>query len=221
MSRGSKRTRRPSVGELDLWRTVAQSVKAYKADHALPGEPKDVQASTDAPSENPLKDAEDAVRVAPKATKAPLTARQSRNQSDRPREEYWRTDTAVGRLSQKTPGLDRNTARRLKQGRVEPDARLDLHGMTAEQAHNALRAFIFREQMRGGRCVLVITGKGGRFQDDDFAMRPSVPGQGVLKTLTPQWLSTPPLSQLVVGVYQAHVRHGGAGALYVYLRKNR
>ena len=127
----------------------------------------------------------------------------------------------VARLSPNTPGLDRNTARRLKQGRVDPDARIDLHGMTSEQAHRALFSFLMRESAHGSRCVLVITGKGGRVRNDDFSMRDPEPGSGVLKSMTPHWLATPPLSHLVVGVFQAHIRHGGDGALYVYLRKQR
>lgn len=108
----------------------------------------------------------------------------------------------------------------MKQGRLEPDGRIDLHGMTAERAHRALTQFILSSHATGRRCVLVITGKGGRRSPDgEHPIRPFVEGEGVLKTLTPEWLATPPLDQLVVGVFQAHIRHGGGGALYVYLRK--
>ena len=117
-------------------------------------------------------------------------------------------------------GLDRNTARRLKQGRLEPQGRVDLHGMTAERAHRALTRFILSAYSSGKRCVLIITGKGGRHRrNEDHHIR-DFEEVGVLKSITPEWLAMPPISNVIVGVYPAHVKHGGAGALYVYLRKN-
>ena len=116
----------------------------------------------------------------------------------------------VERAGPSTPGLDRNTARRLSKGRRAPDARIDLHGMTAERAHSALLRFIAAEHASGSRMVLVITGKG----KGDV-------GGGVLRRQTPHWLGQPPIGALVVGIYEAHISHGGGGALYVYLRKNR
>lgn len=91
--------------------------------------------------------------------------------------------------------------------------------MTADHAHAALNAFIRREFAAGSRLVLVITGKGGRRRDDADDLRDYRPGRGVLRVQTPIWLSEPPLSSMIVGVFSAHQRHGGAGALYVYLRK--
>lgn len=108
-------------------------------------------------------------------------------------------------------GLDRATETRLRKGRRAPDARIDLHGMTAEAAHRALNAFILRSRAEGRRCVLVITGKGG----------PHDGAPGVLRRETPHWLATPPLSTVIVSVSQAHPRHGGGGALYVYLKRAR
>lgn len=127
---------------------------------------------------------------------------------------------AIDPLGPKTPGLDRRTAQRLAKGETPPEARLDLHGMTAERAHAALISFIQRESAAGARCVLVITGKGRRNERADWVDWRS--GEtGVLKTMTPEWLRQPPIGALVIGVYEAHQRHGGAGALYVYLRKRR
>ena len=113
-----------------------------------------------------------------------------------------------------TPGIDRNTARRLARGQREPEARLDLHGMTADRAHTALGRFVLDCAQAGLRCVLVVTGMGG---GDNGRSR----GDGVLRRETPRWLSVPPLSGHVVGVFEAHPRHGGAGALYVYLKRQR
>jgi DNA-nicking Smr family endonuclease len=113
-----------------------------------------------------------------------------------------------------TPGLDRATARRLARGQREPEARLDLHGMTADRAHAALMRFVAEALHSGLRCILIVTGMG-RSEDGRQG------GDGVLRRETPRWLSVPPLSAHVVGVFEAHPRHGGAGALYVYLKRDR
>ncbi|MGF1658479.1 MAG: Smr/MutS family protein [Rubrimonas sp.] len=113
-----------------------------------------------------------------------------------------------------TPGLDRNTARRLGQGRRAPEARLDLHGMTSDAAHGALTRFVMESAALGRRCVLVVTGKGRCPQSGGR-------GEGVLRRDAPRWLGVAPLAAEVVGVFEAHARHGGGGALYVYLRRRR
>lgn len=128
-----------------------------------------------------------------------------------PRVSVRRAADPVRDLGDGAPGLDGATARRLRRGGVAPEARIDLHGMTAHQAHQALTRFILSQRGSGARCVLVITGKGGRGGDD----------RGVLKREAPHWLRQPPLSAVVLDVYRAHRRHGGDGALYVYLRKPR
>ncbi|MEM9370318.1 MAG: Smr/MutS family protein, partial [Pseudomonadota bacterium] len=116
-------------------------------------------------------------------------------------------------------GLDRHTAERLRRGERAPEARLDLHGMTADRAHRALSGFLARALAQGLRCILVITGKGGRHRSDDASfMRPD---QGVLRQAVPRWIRTGPYAAQIVGIYEAHVRHGGAGAIYVYLKKGR
>jgi DNA-nicking Smr family endonuclease len=120
-----------------------------------------------------------------------------------------------------TPGgLNGRTAERLNRGEVEPQARLDLHGMTERAAHGALITFIRGAWARGLRLVIVVTGKGAKAAEPDepFAMDSR---RGILKTLTPRWLAEPELAGLVADVRSAHRSHGGAGALYVYLRKSR
>jgi DNA-nicking Smr family endonuclease len=125
--------------------------------------------------------------------------------------------TPVGRPQ---AGLDRRNAERLRRGEREPDGRIDLHGMTAERAHRALDSRIAAALGRGERLVLVITGKGGKTRSEDDApfMRD---GQGVLRQQAPNWLRSGPHAASIVGIYQAHQRHGGAGAFYVYLKKRR
>lgn len=111
--------------------------------------------------------------------------------------------------------MDRKAFQQLKRGKLKPQARLDLHGMTLAQAHPALNRFILGAQAQGKRLVLVITGKG----KDRDAGGPIPERLGVLRHQVPHWLSIPPLSGVVLQVTQAHLRHGGAGAYYVYLRR--
>ncbi|MEM9735938.1 MAG: Smr/MutS family protein [Pseudomonadota bacterium] len=135
-----------------------------------------------------------------------------------PRVTFDLIDPAPAKVGRPEPGLDRRTAERLRRGERAPDARLDLHGMTAERAHGALDGFIARALGAGLRCVLVITGKGGRFTPEDAAfMRPD---RGVLRQMAPRWLKAGRFARQIVGIYEAHPRHGGAGAFYVYLKKS-
>jgi DNA-nicking Smr family endonuclease len=113
-------------------------------------------------------------------------------------------------------GLDGHTAERLRRGRREPDARLDLHGQTESVAHRTLLAFLKGAHARGLRLVLVVTGKGGSKSVGDAAGR-----RGVLKTAVPRWLKEPQFANIVSATAGSHIRHGGEGALYVYLRKQR
>jgi len=135
-----------------------------------------------------------------------------------PARRFYPDAGGIDPLTESTPGLDRKTAKALKKGERAPEARVDLHGMTLERAHGALTRFILSEQARGARCVLVITGKGGDYQGRAVGYGD---GRGALKRDVPRWLREPMLNGAVVGVYEAHKRHGGAGALYVYLRRSR
>ncbi len=104
-------------------------------------------------------------------------------------------------------GLDGNTKRKLEKGELAPAAKLDLHGLTEAAAHGTLMTFLAAAHRRGDRLVLVVTGKGEA-------------GRGVLKTMVPRWLDEAPMAKLIAEKRWAHRRHGGDGALYVYLRKN-
>ncbi|MGD0191921.1 MAG: Smr/MutS family protein [Rhizomicrobium sp.] len=118
-------------------------------------------------------------------------------------------------------GLDGRTAERLKRGDLEPAAKLDLHGLTEAAAHRTLVTFIKGAHARGVRLALVVTGKGGREEPADapFDLELAGRARGVLKAMTPRWLKERDLVDLVADVRTAHRKHGGAGALYVYLRK--
>ena len=119
----------------------------------------------------------------------------------------------------KTGELDGNTAEKLRRGQLAPGARIDLHGMTEAAAHRALRSFLARAQDDGVRLALVITGVGNPGAHDGAEwMRTS---HGVLKEMVPRWLNESDFAGLTSGWARAHRRHGGDGALYVYLRKQR
>jgi DNA-nicking Smr family endonuclease len=110
--------------------------------------------------------------------------------------------------------LQRRQKQRLARG-VEPiDARLDLHGKTQGEAHGSLLRFLRRAQMDGARFVLVITGKGASARDSWIE-------RGVLRHQVPLWLKLPEFRAYVSAFEQAHVGHGGEGALYVRLRRQR
>ncbi len=121
-------------------------------------------------------------------------------------------------------GVDGATAERLRRGRIVPDATLDLHGLTQDRAYATLLSFIRRHHEQGSRCVLVITGKGttkSAEQPSKGFVMPERSRAGVLRALVPHWLNDSDARAMVVGVQSAHQRHGGSGALYIYLRRKR
>jgi len=113
--------------------------------------------------------------------------------------------------------MDAATRAKMVRGKLRPEGRLDLHGKTVPEAHPALVRFVQTAHAGGKRLVLVITGKG---KDRDTG-GPVPVRRGVLRHQVPRWLRTPPLSPLVLESCAAHRRHGGDGAIYVYLRRRR
>lgn len=107
-------------------------------------------------------------------------------------------------------GIDRRSAERMRRGKMPIEARLDLHGLDQQKAHGELDGFLARAQAQGLRCVLVITGKG-RFSDEG----------GVLRKQVPKWLNLPANRTRVLAFDYARPQHGGSGALYVLLRRQR
>jgi len=116
--------------------------------------------------------------------------------------------------------LGRRLKQRVARGREPIEARLDLHGMTQQQAHAALLRFLHRAQASGVKTALVVTGKGLRKSSSD-AEHDAGRRPGVLKRQVPMWLALPEFRPLVVGFDDAHVGHGGEGALYVRLRRGK
>jgi DNA-nicking Smr family endonuclease len=167
---------------------------------------------------SPLKRGRDAV-VPPKPAKVTAPA---------PKAKPQRPSPVIAPVAKPTPRpahvpraapLDRQTSRQLDKGKLEVEARLDLHGMRQRDAHAQLRRFLKTAQARGLKHVLVITGKGAEqaaaksFYEEDE--------RGVLRNAVPHWLSGPEFATLVVSYSQAPRRLGGGGALYVRLRRAR
>lgn len=176
--------RHPKSEERALWRAAMRGV-APLVKHiaaAIGAEP----AASETP---PPKTAKPTRRAAPRAPAAKLP------------------DLAPGA----SPGVDRRNADRLRRGEKRIDARLDLHGMTQDEAHRALNAFLDRAERAEWRCVLVITGKG----------RPGTSAAGVLRAAVPRWLNQAPNRARLLAFTAAQPKDGGAGALYLLLRRRR
>lgn len=111
--------------------------------------------------------------------------------------------------------LEHRYRKQIVRGSKQIDARIDLHGLTQPHAHDRLRRFVHEAQARGHKVVLVITGKGGGPENAYMDER------GILRRMVPQWLAMPDLRHVVIGYEEAHTSHGGAGALYVRIRRRR
>ena len=185
MSTGGRRIRDE---EAALWQRIARDVTPLPRGAVALEEA--AEPEEEAPPPPPPKKVKARVRAAPKAAPAPPCP-------------------PLPDLDPVTPaGLDRRTARRLKRGQLPVEARLDLHGRTQEQAHDALRDFIQESRMARRRCVLVITGKGSVASGRG----------GVLRQMVPRWLNEPALRRHIVAITNAPESSGGAGALYVLLK---
>lgn len=113
--------------------------------------------------------------------------------------------------------MDQKSFGKLKRGKLRPEGKIDLHGMTLDRAHPALTGFVMNAHAQGKRLVLVVTGKGkARDEGGPIPVR-----HGVLRHQVPQWLAMQPMKSVVLQVAQAHISHGGGGAYYIYLRRHR
>ena len=153
-----------------------------------------IEIPAEAPAEKPK-----AAAPSSAAVKAPLPFVPAAHQS-RPRV------TPKPPPPQHLGDIEPGRKRRLTRERDPLELVLDLHGLDQDRARTVLHRFLVRAQEDGARAVLVITGKG-------------VQGDGILRRRTPEWLAEPAVRQVVAGVSEAHRRHGGAGALYVALKR--
>lgn len=198
-----RRPRRLSPEERDLWNLVAKRAKPLGPDRTTPVDP--------TPAVTPQKK-----KVGPVTNDAPLPDFRVGQAVD-----HHRTNDLVPSLVAQMSGqpiqMDNKSFGKMKRGKLVPEGRIDLHGMTLSEAHPALTSFILHSHEMGRRLVLVITGKG-KLRDYEAPMPVR---QGILRHQVPQWLNLPPLRARVLQVTPAHIRHGGQGAYYVYLRRGR
>jgi DNA-nicking Smr family endonuclease len=125
--------------------------------------------------------------------------------------------TPVEALAQAPLLMDARKHAKMTRGKLDPEARIDLHGLTLAEAHPELIRFILNAQTAGLRLVLVITGKGKPAADHG----PIPQRTGVLRHQVPLWLRMAPMGAAVLQINEAHLKHGGGGAYYVYLRRGR
>lgn len=193
-----RRTLRPD--EEELWRAVARTARPLH-DHPMFS-----------------KSAEAAVQFTPDPPKAPAKPRLPHFRLGEKAQTVARHDLApalqIG-LNTAPLQMDAKTHGKMTRGKLVPEARIDLHGLTLAEAHPELIRFVLNAQSAGLRLVLVITGKGKRGVDTG----PIPQRTGAIKHQVPQWLRLPPLGPAVLQVTEAHLKHGGSGAYYVYLRR--
>lgn len=195
-------SRKPRRGltadDRDVWKTVTKTITPIKSesfgeivDGPVPAAKKDLQRPIEPFRIEPQRQTQISVNLAPNITES---------------------------LKKAPPQMDRKNFDRLRKGKMNPDARVDLHGMTAQVAHAVLTQFILSAHASGARLVLVITGKGRTHRDEGGVMPAR---KGIIRHSVPDWLRQPPLVGKVVQVIPAHRKHGGDGAYYVYLRRKR
>lgn len=177
MTTSGRKGKRLTQEDLELWQGVVRSVKPMRR-RAIPDETGEAVATPSRKSAGSRALAPAAIPVKPAPSKSP---------------------PAIA-------PIEKRLKQKLARGGKTIDARLDLHGHSQAEAHEALLRFLRRTQSRGGRVALVITGKGGR-------------GGGVLKRSVPMWLALPEFRALVIGFDAAAPAHGGDGALYVRVRR--
>lgn len=148
----------------------------------------------------------------------PPKPRPTASQTPAPAPEPLRRPYVVERRAS-VPGLDRRTAERLARGQLPIEARLDLHGHRQTSAYQALESFVLASARAGRRCLLVVTGKGRGVDDVPWSAAEEAPG--IIRRNLPRWLSQPPLAEMVLAIRPALPQHGGEGAFYVLLRRQR
>jgi DNA-nicking Smr family endonuclease len=192
------RRRSLSPEEAELWRTVARTARP------LHSHPLQLPEPVTAPPE-----------PAPLAPARPRLPPFTLGEKHRSPERRDLAPTPAQILGQAPLRMDAGTHAKMTRGKLQPEARIDLHGMTLPEAHPELIRFILNAQSQGLRLVLVITGKGKRRDDTG----PIPQRAGALRHQVPHWLHLPPLGPAVLQVTEAHLKHGGSGAYYVYLRR--
>ncbi|MBB5048480.1 DNA-nicking Smr family endonuclease [Rhodopseudomonas rhenobacensis] len=192
----SRRRRALSEPERELWESVAKQVKPLRKKHRV-AKPTATAAAAPESAVGALKSA---VKLAAVKPIAPLKIKPP-PKLDAPRP------------APPLAPIGRRERAHLSRGKKSIDGRIDLHGMTQTRAHGALLSFLHRASLEGMTFVLVITGKGRTVGPESE--------RGILRRQVPHWLGLPEFRTLVVGFEEAHIGHGGEGALYVRVRRVR
>jgi DNA-nicking Smr family endonuclease len=196
-----------SDDDLALWRQVARTATPLPGDRPRKAAGQDAQPPREAP------DPAARSRTQPQTTIKPFRVGAEARATDRGHD---LTPTIRGQLERQPLRMDHKVFTRMKRGKLRPERRIDLHGMTLAQAQPALRSFVRQAHADGLRLVVVITGKGSSGRDEGG---PIPQPRGVLRRQVPGWLQSPDLRPYVLQVSDAHLRHGGGGAYYVYLTR--
>jgi len=206
---GRKSGRRPTPEELELFGRVLGDAKPLRDER---------QRHKPAVEAEPAPDKPDGPKPKNKKPGKPVT-RPSIQHPPPPK-----PDKAPAALSEHdhgtAPGIDRRLQVRLKRGQLPIEASIDLHGNSRERAHALLNGFLARAQAQGLRCVLVVTGKG-RPDWDRPQWGEEAREIGVIRRALPGWLDDFPNKDRVLAYTRAQPHHGGAGAWYILLRRNR
>jgi DNA-nicking Smr family endonuclease len=201
-----RRDREPSEAELVLWNEVARSVRP------LPGRKPLAKSAMPA----------SAVNLTPASPLPPQVSEKPAPSQNKPQDRHGVPPALLS--------LDRKLRVAIKRGTRPVEAVIDLHGLRQQEAHAALSGFLHRSSARRLGLVLVVTGKGaekGPFRVSEASSVSSAAShfmsggqeRGVLRRLVPHWLHLPELRPLIIGFEEAHPNHGGAGALYVRLKR--
>lgn len=111
-------------------------------------------------------------------------------------------------------GLDSHWDRRVKGGRIEPDLTLDLHGHTLDSAYDRVMTALDQARSMGARVVLVVAGRERPVDPADRSQ-----ARGAIRAKLLDWLAASRHAGAITAVRRAHIRHGGEGALYLFLRR--
>lgn len=185
--------------EAELWRRVQRTAAPLRRDAAA-SPPEAAEAPPASGSAPPAADLSNLSIGGRAATEAP------RHRTHLPLSE---------RLARQQVRMDSKAYGRMRRGKLAVEGRIDLHGLTLSEAHPRLVSFVTSSHAAGRRLVLVITGKGQDTEGGD----PVPMHRGILRRQVPHWLTSPPLGGIVLQIGEAHRRHGGSGAFYVYLRR--
>jgi DNA-nicking Smr family endonuclease len=192
-------SRKVTADEARLWEHATRSLAPVKA------KPRVVSPAPSAPASTPTSQAPTSGKASA-ATREPSAAPVAK---------------AKSRPPAPLADFDRRKVRQIASGKIEVEARIDLHGSRQRDARARLHAFLLAAHAKGHKTVLVITGKGGEEPADGLGSLMGERQRGVIRRNVPHWLEDPDLRAVVLSYTQAGPRHGGAGALYVQLRKAR